>query len=219
MKNLSLLLLLAVLSLVNCEKQPEKYQYGFSEADKANLILGLILKPNLQTTDYGTVRDPSSRLEWKRCVQGQQFRTGINDCKGVSGGTLYTPVDITFGASTLTFCNIPGNDCNSLTIPNVLTRTNTTSEAFNSCNSERTNSFEDWRVPTIVELKTIGVVGKIIIYEFFSDAPDSDYWSSNSNELDQSGLTARTMNFGVNYGQEGLDAKDKKHYVRCVRSY
>ncbi|MCB1141245.1 MAG: DUF1566 domain-containing protein [Leptospiraceae bacterium] len=215
------ILLLIVLSFVfsNCEKKTDKYVYGIPEEDTSNLLLGLVVKPVLGLTSYGTIQDPVYRLEWKRCAQGQVFRSATSDCQGAQSSTEYTPFDGRYGAQVYTYCNLPGNFCNSLSLPMTLTNTSTTSEAYNTCASERLNGYTDWRVPTYVELAAMAKASKFALLTTFPNIPEDKFWSSTGNENDSSGLTARAVDFGVNYGDDAIVAKDTRLLVRCVRSY
>lgn len=216
-------ILVLVNFLWNCEAKPKRYTEYFPEEEQSTLLAGLIYRQGLEVTNYGTVRDPATRLEWKRCSQGQGFRLAENDCRGVVAGTLYSPLDSgKFGAEKFTFCNYPTHDCNEKNFPFALINQNSgvVSEAFNTCANDRTGDFTDWRVPTRPELKTFTAFGKNALYDIFSSTVQDYYWSSWSNENDPFGKTAYAISFAQDkWGEEKLAPKDYRYYVRCVRNY
>lgn len=218
----SIILISLVSFLVSCEAKPKRYTEYFPEESRNTILAGLVYKQGLEVTNYGTVRDPANRLEWKRCSQGQGFRLAENDCRGVVSGTYYTPLDSgKFGALKFTFCNYPTHDCNEKNFPFALiNQSGTVSEAFNSCANDRTGDFTDWRVPTRPELKTFTVFGKNALYDIFSSTVQDYYWTSWSNENDPFGKTAYAISFAQDrWGDEKLAPKDYRYYLRCVRKY
>jgi hypothetical protein len=208
--------------LANCEYKPKKYNNFFPEEEQETILLGLLYRQNLTLTNYGTAKDASSGLEWKRCSQGQGFRLAENDCRGVISGTLTNPIDSgRFGAVALTFCNIPTMDCNKKSLPFELTSSTTgVSEAYNSCNSDRTGNFSDWRVPTPQELVAFASGGKNVLYDIFSSTVQDYYWSSYGNEKDPTATTAYVVSFAQDkWGELDVKTKDARYYVRCVRKF
>ncbi len=64
-------------------------------------------------------------------------------------------------------------------------------------NTEKLCGFDDWRVPTIIELKTLVITrqqGLAINTEYFFDTKDSPYWSSSAYENYPE--HAQTVHFG-----------------------
>ena len=221
------LLTLLIVSLINCEDKPDKSYYGVPAEDKNQILAGILLSNGVQDYATGTVIDPKSGLEWKKCVQGQTFRATNNDCQGGKGtATFTTPVDQgRYGATFLAYCNIEGNDCNTSTLPMTLrggTITGISSEAFNSCaneNANRTNGYTNWRVPSFPELQSLAALGKVVLTSRFPNTPDDYFWSSWSNEQDLTGATARAVSFSLDtIGKEQSISKTTRYYVRCVRN-
>ncbi|MDX1961345.1 MAG: DUF1566 domain-containing protein [Leptospiraceae bacterium] len=230
----TILLLSIFLFTSNCEKKPEKIFFGIPEEERATILLGLLNSNNLEYTSYGTVRDPKTRLEWKRCSQGQVFRQTEQDCQGTtsqSGITTSPQTGITtgnldisaFGAIKLTYCSKPSNDCNTSALPPALilnTVNNSISGAYISCASESLGSATNWRVPSTPELLGVASLGRIALLKVFPNQQENYYWSSWSNEQDLTGRTARAVSFYIDtYGKESLWTKDSYFYVRCVRNY
>ncbi|HMV80425.1 MAG TPA: DUF1566 domain-containing protein [Leptospiraceae bacterium] len=223
----------AVLTLVQCEYKPKKSTYGLREEDKAQIILGAINTVGIELTSYGTVKDPKTRLEWKRCSQGQTFRSATNDCQGTAG-TVYNPlgnynVNIpsveggTYGAFALNYCNYSSNDCNVPSIPQVLRKDPTNkavSQAFSFCDADTTGGLTGWRVPGEPELTFLASLGRNSVNSVFPNTPEDSYWTSYSDFTDLYGRTAKSVSFkNVDYGTVTSVAKETKLYVRCVRSY
>lgn len=226
--------LLIILSLffIGCEQKPTKYPFGIPEEEFEQILFGIINTNNSVARSSGTVRFPSTGLEWKRCAQGQVFRSATEDCQGTSAPTPFTPVDLKYGATVHAYCNTASNDCNGnppslvpiLQNSNTSTPANTT--AYATCDSDTTDlSPSDaivgaWRVPTIVELKALASLGKISTFKAMPDAPDEKYWSSSSEINDLTGETAKSVSFEPGtYGDESIIKKDTKLYIRCIRNY
>jgi len=221
------LLTLLFAGLVNCEDKPDKSFFGIPAEDKNQILQGILLSSGAQENATGTVIDPKTGLEWKKCVQGQVFRASRNDCQGTtSTATLTTPLDQgRYGAKYLSYCNVDGNNCNVLSVPMNLkadSLVGITSEVFNSCQTEnilRTNGYSNWRVPTYPELEALAALGKVVLTSRFPNTPDDYFWSSWGNEQDQTGATARAVSFSLEtIGKEQTINKTTKLYVRCVRN-
>jgi CubicO group peptidase (beta-lactamase class C family) len=222
--SLSLFMMFTSMLFWNCEAEPEKYTYGIAESESKQVVAGFILNSVLQTTTSTTVRDPGTRLEWKKCSQGQSVSVRGN-CQGTVAGTNFTPNDQgRYGALALTYCNVASNACNSLSLPQTLvanTLDKIVSGAYTSCQADRTGGYSDWRVPNFVELKLLASTEKTSLLIQFPDTVDDFYWSSTGNEQDNTGATARAISFhsGDRYGKEENAVKDTQLFVRCVRNY
>jgi hypothetical protein len=231
-KNLLLLLLLTFF--YNCEMQPKSYKFGIPEEDLSQILYGLINSSSSVTsfsteTTYGTMQFASTRLEWKRCAQGQVYRSAQKDCQGTTSPSIFTPNDLKYGATRHAYCNSASNTCNSLELIPILnsTLTSTTSSvtAYATCNADTTGvssgvTAGSWRVPTIVELKALAALGRVATLKTFPDAPDEIYWSSSSEVENLKGETGYAVDFSPEvYGNEKKIKKDTKLYIRCVRSY
>ncbi len=217
----SIFLILAV-TLVNCgEEITRQNKFGLTEEDQKSIIMGFVMNTTYSNTGNGTVLDSSLGVEWKKCTQGQTFRSAGNDCQGTVSAT-YIPVNAqTYGAELKTYCNVNGHDCNSLSLPPTLKSpiNNVTSEAYSSCADDRTAGQSDWRVPTYLELKKLAASGQNMLTTFFPNTVDEYYWSSWSDENDVTGKTAKAISFsGTNFGNEKSFNKDTRFYVRCVRT-
>lgn len=225
MKNLIILFLIS-LFYVNCEAKPEKEIYGIPNDDKEKFIAGYILNQGSTSTSVGTVIDSRNGLEWKKCSQGQSFRQVNNDCQG-AGNSASPTVNVaigSYGATQLAYCDLQGNFCNTLSIPQILRldemqKNKANSEAFYSCLLDRTGGFTNWRVPNPVELKLLTTTGRTAMLFNFPNTPEETYWSSWSNELDATGSTAKGINFSTNkFGEDANTNKTTRLLVRCVRN-
>ena len=221
------LIILIFSTFINCEDKPDKSFYGIPSEDKNQILSGILLSYGAIDDSTGTVIDVKSGLEWKKCTQGQVFRATNNDCQGGKAtATFTTPFDQgRYGATYLSFCNIEGNNCNELSLPMTLkadSLTGITSEAYNSCASEnaiRTGGYTNWRVPTFPELQALAALGKVMLTARFPNTPDDYFWSSWSNEQDQSGKTARAVSFSADtIGKVESINKTTKLHIRCVRN-
>lgn len=221
------LLTLILASFINCEDKPEKSFYGIPSEEKNQILSGILLSNGAIDNSTGTVIDVKSGLEWKKCTQGQVFRASHNDCQGGKAtATFTTPFDQgRYGATYLSYCNIEGNNCNELSLPMTLKADSLpgiTSEAYNACASEnaiRANGYTNWRVPSFPELQALAALGKVMLTAKFPNTPDDYFWSSWSNEQDQSGKTARAVSFSSeNIGKVENINKTTKLYIRCVRN-
>lgn len=231
---MKIILITAILSFlfVGCEQKPTKYPYGIPEEEFEQIVYGIINTNNSTSRSSGTVRFPTTGLEWKRCVQGQVFRSSTEDCKGNSTPTAFTPVDLTYGASFHAYCNTASNDCNGnppSLIP-ILQNTNTSTSqnvtAYATCAADTTDlsptdaTVSAWRVPTIIELQALASLGKLSTFKSLPDAPDEKYWSASSEINDLTGETAKAVSFEPGtYGTEYRIKKDTKLYIRCVRNF
>ena len=222
-----LLLIFLILGIVYCEGKPDKSYYGIPEEDRNQILAGILLSNGSIDNGTGTVVDPKTGLEWKKCTQGQVFRPTNNDCQGGrSTATYTTPIDQgRYGATYLAYCNIEGNDCNTTSIPMALKSnpvTGVSSEAYVSCANEntlRTNGYTNWRVPSFPELQALAALGKVVLTNKFPNTPDDYFWSSWSNEQDTSGKTARAISFSLEtIGKDQNISKTTRYYVRCVRN-
>ncbi len=225
MKNLIIIFLIAFI-FNNCEGKPEKGFYGIPNDEKDKFIAGLILNQGTTQTSIGTVVDNRNGLEWKKCSQGQSFRSGQNDCQG-TGNSAAPTINVaigSYGASQLSYCDLEGNYCNTDSIPQILRldrmqANKANSEAFYSCIGDRTGGFTNWRVPNPTELKSLTTTGRTAMTINFPNTPQEIYWSSWSNEQDQTSKTAKGINFTTDkFGQDENPNKTTKLLVRCVRN-
>lgn len=213
-----------ILFILNaCEAKPEKTYFGIPEEESKKILLGVLLNTSYQDTKQGTIIDRSIGLEWKKCSQGQVFREKENDCQGSVNGSLLNPWDqYKYGAIPFNYCNLPTNQCNTLPLPQVLKEVydpGTYSEVYLSCSTDKTAGKAGWRVPTYPELLKLVQGGKATFSQNFPNSVSDAYWSSYSNELDSSGLTARAISFSEDrFGEERIIAKNTKLYLRCVRN-
>ena len=222
----TILFLILILSLINCEDKPEKNFYGIPNDDKDQFIAGLLLSNNARTTTNGTVIDSRTGLEWKKCTQGQIYRANVNDCQGNknSAAPTVSPEIGRYGAETYSYCDLEGNQCNSLSLPQMLRkeemiRNKATSALFDACDTDRTGGFNNWRVPTYPELKALSELGKTALLINFPNTPDDFFWTSWGNEQDSTGKTAKAINFTIDrVGEETNLNKTARYYVRCVRN-
>ncbi len=224
MKN-SLYFIIFVFSLfvVNCQAELEKAKFGIPEEEMNLIIVGLLIDTGYSDTGNGTILDNSLNLEWKKCSQGQSFRKTQNDCQGTIRGSDYTPDDpYLYGAIAYNYCNVPGNTCNTLSIPQTLTTSTTQnvySEAYNTCETEAFDGKSGWRVPTRAELKKLTAGGKTSMVPFFPNTATAFYWTSWGDELDTTGYTAKAVSFREDtFGEESSIIKTSKLYVICVRN-
>lgn len=213
-----------ILSIFNCQAELDKATFGIPN-EEANLIIVGLLANNTTYADTGngTILDNALNLEWKKCSQGQSFRQAQNDCQGTTNPTDYTPEDqYLYGATAYNYCNVPGNTCNSLSIPQTLlasTTENVYSEAYNSCDNEVFDGKSDWRVPAAIELQSLTSSGKTSLVSYFPNTATSYYWSSWGNEEDDTGYTAEAISFREDsFGEEEHIIKTRKLYVICVRN-
>ena len=227
MKKIILILLIGFLA--NCENQPKSYKYGIPEEEYSQILLGLINVNSSSNSTYGTVKFTTTRLEWKRCAQGQSYRSANNDCQGNSSPTNFTPIDLKYGATQHTYCNTASNSCNSLELVPVLNSANTSTTlnvtAYETCSTDTTGvsdgvTLGSWRVPTVIELQALSTLGRVATYQTFPNIPDEKYWSSTSEVTDLTGEVAQAVNYSLNgFGDIEKVKKDTKLFIRCVRSY
>jgi hypothetical protein len=226
-----LLLLTSIVFFVNCEMQPKSYKYGIPEEEVSQILYGILnanSSASTQTT-YGTIQYSTSRLEWKRCTQGQIFRQTEKDCQGTSSPSAFTPNDLKYGATRHAYCNEASNSCNSLALVPLLNSSNTSTSlnvtAYSSCKTDTTGvsagvSAGSWRVPTLDELKVLASLGKISTLSIFPNTPDDLFWTATSAITDLEGRTAYAIDFSPGgYGSEKIVTKDTKFFIRCVRNY
>ena len=226
MKKINLLLLLLfIFSFVHCEGKPEKSFYGIPNDDKDKFVAGLILNSGSRSTSVGTVVDSTTGLEWKKCSQGQTFRSANNDCQGnpnSAGPATLTSIG-NYGAGKYSFCNLEGNYCNVTSLPQELNlaeqqRNKASSAAFFTCITDRTGGFTNWRLPTSIELKALTTTGQTAMTINFPNSPEDSFWTAWGNENDQTGKTARAINMTRNkFGEEEFINKTTNNSVRCVR--
>ena len=81
-------------------------------------------------------------------------------------------------------------------------------------NSNGFGGYDDWRVPTLEELKTLLTNKNYFIKDELSKNSSGDYWSSTTNKRDKG--SAWIVYFGGGY-VNGI-SNDANVYVRCVRA-
>ena len=89
-------------------------------------------------------------------------------------------------------------------------------EAPAYCEDLEWGGFNDWRLPSVVELSSIvdnGVTSPSIDDDAFPETVSSYFWSSSSYTPNAS--DAWRVNF--HYGYVANGAKNYPYYVRCVR--
>jgi len=213
MKRIILILFLFIFS--RCEEKPVRDFYGFAEEEKSVLLMGLLSSKGYSNTDYGSVVDSYTGLEIKKCSQGQIYNPATAGCDPGSGNL------VTNGALRLSYCHSVSNLCNSDSIPYTLKDPGsiTSSEIYNSCSSDRTGGYSNWRVPALFELVRLASFGRNSLLQFFPSTLEDYYWSANAEENDLYGKTAKTVSFSAqNFGETRNFSKDTRLYVRCVRN-
>lgn len=207
--------------LANCQYQNPKDKGGIP-SEELNLVLGSLLAfSSYHSTHKGTIVDSNSSLEWKMCTQGQTYDSSGDNCMG-GGGTANTG---SFGATPLQYCNQNLDWCNQISPPTLTNPTSLgyggVSQAYNSCNSDSTAGYTDWRVAGYDELNALVAGGSFdALSVVFPNIAQDYYWTSWSDAKDTSGQTAVAINFSrTDYGTKYSFAKQSTHYVRCVRNY
>jgi len=88
--------------------------------------------------------------------------------------------------------------------------------AINHCEALTLESYSDWRLPNINELKTIIDRTKVspAIVDGFENASSNDYWSSTTYEGN------KNLAWDVDFysGSTNYSYKGNSYYVRCVRA-
>ncbi|NCN09267.1 MAG: DUF1566 domain-containing protein [Leptospira sp.] len=227
MKLNTIILLVVVSSLltVGCEAPKEKDTFGLSDEELGTVLTGVLLNTNYVDLRDGTVLDKAGSLIWRKCSQGQVYRSTENDCRGAVAGTLFTPNDqILWGAGRYAYCNTNTWSCNTRTVPITLLAnagfiTTGFSEALNTCESlNDANGFPGWRVPNPLELQKLTLGGRTGLLQNFPDTVENIYWSSWSVQDDTTGEKAITVNFDrESFGEEKIVDKIERTYVRCIR--
>ncbi|BBG65723.1 hypothetical protein NNO_1020 [Hydrogenimonas sp.] len=89
-------------------------------------------------------------------------------------------------------------------------------EALKRCENLRLGGYGDWRLPTSDELESLADESRFKhgIYPVFENVGSGGYWSSTQDPVHPSRawMTLYTCGGGYWYG------KDKRAYLRCVRS-
>ncbi|EMJ97824.1 surface adhesin Lsa25 [Leptospira alstonii] len=218
-----LILSISLFLFANCEEKPDDTTLGFINEDAKVLLAGMLLfDPYSANTASGTITNSTSGLMWKICTQGQVLRVGQNgqyDCEGINDTTTIIG---RYGAALFQYCSLNLNDCNTISLPQVLVGQipglTGTSEAYDSCNQDRTGGHFDWRLPTFSELKALAGSGSLnALLLKFPNTLEDYYWTSWAKEGTVD--TARAVNFGAtHFGEETAFAKTSRHFVRCVRN-
>lgn len=98
-------------------------------------------------------------------------------------------------------------------------------DAVDRCESLDLGGFDDWRLPTMIELASIIALGKnpAVQAEVFPGTPGADFWSStDSAQYEGKELFRWTANLGFQRGSVNTSAINNplqnKYRVRCVRA-
>ncbi len=201
-----ILALAAALLLAGCDES--------EDGDEELSLLSLATISGVLTDNNNGTIAQNTGLTWMKCVQGQVWNGGLNNCAGTGGGTVY-------GAVSLTFCAaLTGNyaDC---TDANTVAPTATSGAAFDSCDQLSFAGFDDWRLPSQTELSglltTIQTRSNLLIW--FPETPDDKFlWTGTGNPNESDGSEAYAYAVAENnFNTENTVRKDTVHYVRCVR--
>ncbi|MDH5657011.1 MAG: DUF1566 domain-containing protein [Spirochaetia bacterium] len=190
-------------------------QKEVEEVKMANyLIAGLLMPPavpaaasalpNVTDNGDGTVYVRSQNLTWAKCSQssaagGNMYNSAANDCSSAAAGLMY-------------YCNAANNSCNSTEDPWILNGTGI-SQVYNSC--YLLNAYlpgNNWRVPTISELKVFYDNVYTTNAALFPGTPAEAYWSASA--YSPNSTNTRVVNF--NTGSIVFGVKDSNLYLRCV---
>ncbi len=88
-------------------------------------------------------------------------------------------------------------------------------DAINHCEDLTLGSFNNWRLPTIIELKTIVKrKNNPAILSEFKNTNSEHYWSFTTYD----GNKKYAWNIFFKYGVVDFSTSDTKNYVRCVRN-
>lgn len=92
----------------------------------------------------------------------------------------------------------------------------TWADAIEHCAALNLGGYNDWRLPNIIELKSIIVrENRPAIYDAFEFVDSAGfYWSSTTNAGDDTRAWYASFQFGYSWPR---NSKSASHYVRCVR--
>lgn len=138
--------------------------------------------------------------KYRKCLEGQVFRSDLNDCMGLGDSTSY------FNAQTYQYCNQNNLSCNqtikedgSILINSFLTGSGN-SEVYTAC-SRHNNQTETWKATAKTPTDHPEFKNFFPSYE-----SELEYWSTNSLGL---------SNIEKAYYNNGTDFKVSKKYVLC----
>jgi len=88
--------------------------------------------------------------------------------------------------------------------------------AITYCENLTLDSYDDWRLPNLNELKSLvdRTKSNPVIVNGFVNSSSNDYWSSTTN-VDYSNFAWIVF---FDYGNVSYNYKDDSYYVRCVRA-
>ncbi|MCB1156570.1 MAG: hypothetical protein H7A25_04185 [Leptospiraceae bacterium] len=161
---------------------------------------------------HSGVLNSESQTYYKKCVQGQVYRSEQNDCKGTGDSSNF------YGARQFAFCNTNDNSCES----NSGNADPFSSPAALSCYNE-TLYGRSWKIKDVYqyssyESKFINYLPEEKFKEYFSELPKGDtvyFWDLDSSSSEYAYKYSIDGNGKINSDK---DYKTSSHYVICENS-